>query len=136
MQPLVHAWQRIWYAAGLRAYKLGDLLLTRLIVTHADLPALLLPAATRRLSAHIALGTCALAPGTAASRQQQQADSAVGTWAYLAPEVKAEGRSPAACSDAYALGLSLLQLVMCREPRDIIKACQQALEDCRLQQVA
>lgn len=74
---------------------------------------------------------------TTACRQQpqRQADSAVGTWAYLAPEVKAEGRSPTACSNAYALGLSLLQLVMCREPRDIIKACQQALEDCRLQQV-
>ncbi len=82
---------------------------------------------TSSLSFHLPAST---PPG--ASRTSDAA--AVGTWAYLAPEYKTEGRSSPA-TDAWALGLCLLQLVLGREPRDIIRAVQQALEECRLQQV-
>ncbi|KAG2453662.1 hypothetical protein HYH02_001875 [Chlamydomonas schloesseri] len=61
-------------------------------------------------------------------------ENAVGTWAYLAPEYKTEGRSSPS-TDAWALGLCLLQLVLGRDPKDIIRAVQQALEECKLPQV-
>ncbi|KAG2499090.1 hypothetical protein HYH03_003273 [Edaphochlamys debaryana] len=60
--------------------------------------------------------------------------NAVGTWAYLAPEYKTEGRSSPA-TDAWALGLCLLQLVLGADPKDIIRSVQLALEECRLAQV-
>ena len=62
-------------------------------------------------------------------------NEAVGTWSYLAPEYKTQGRSSTG-TDVYAFGLSLLQLVTgAPQPRDLIRKCQRALELGALQQV-
>ncbi len=76
-----------------------------------------------------------LCPACACAGASRAADeNAVGTWAYLAPEYKTEGRSSPS-TDAWALGLCLLQLVLGRDPKDIIRTVQQALEECKLPQV-
>lgn len=59
----------------------------------------------------------------------------MGTWAYLAPEYKTAGLiSPA--TDTWALGLCLLQLVLGKDPRDIVRLVQEALERCTLAEVS
>lgn len=73
-------------------------------------------------------------PDLLAGASRAADENAVGTWAYLAPEYKTEGRSSPS-TDAWALGLCLLQLVLGRDPKDIIRAVQQALEECKLPQV-
>ncbi|MEW5299546.1 MAG: hypothetical protein WDW36_002551 [Sanguina aurantia] len=70
-------------------------------------------------------------------RQQgrpSQSSEAIGTWWYLAPEYKAQGRSSTR-TDVYAFGLSLLQMVSAGQPKDIIRACQNAMEECSLQAI-
>ncbi|GLC45115.1 hypothetical protein PLESTB_001469900 [Pleodorina starrii] len=79
------------------------------------------------------IGLAAL-DGWRAGASRAADDSAVGTWAYLAPEYKTAGLiSPA--TDTWALGLCLLQLVLGKDPRDIVRQVQEALEKCTLPEV-
>ncbi|GAX76050.1 hypothetical protein CEUSTIGMA_g3493.t1 [Chlamydomonas eustigma] len=63
------------------------------------------------------------------------AEEAIGTWSYLAPEYKHSGRSSSK-TDIYAFGLSILQLMTAAsQTQDLVHTCQIALEACNLPQV-
>ncbi|EFJ51062.1 hypothetical protein VOLCADRAFT_79970 [Volvox carteri f. nagariensis] len=79
------------------------------------------------------IGLAAL-DGWRAGASRARDDSAVGTWAYLAPEYKTAGViSPA--TDTWAMGLCLLQLVLGKDPRDIVRQVQDVLDKCTLPEV-
>jgi serine/threonine protein kinase len=64
-----------------------------------------------------------------------RAEEAVGTWSYLAPEYKHNGRSSSK-TDTYAFGLSMLQLLTAAsQTQELVHRCQTALEACNLHQV-
>lgn len=73
----------------------------------------------------VGLASAATAPPPAGRNPSE----AVGTWSYLAPEYKSEGKvSPK--TDVYAFGVSLLQLVTSENhPKGLVEKCRQALQE-------